>query len=138
MATDRKFVINPKTKRNILVGTKFYKRLIREGTIKPDQPPAPIETPRLDPPKAEIPTEAMVEMSAQIINENKSKLGNVKDKSDDDLDKLFRKLLIEKLTSSKVKAKKAKTKKAKKTKKKPIVLTSSDEDSSEESSSESD
>jgi len=139
-------VLNPKTNRLVKIGTQNYRRLVREGVIKPmEQPPEPkIEPPPepIEPPPSPIETQKfneddyhakMAQTFQQIVKENESKLVDLSQKS---CDVLLKKLLYQKLCVEEPKKKPKKVKKPKKAKKKKfkIVQPSSSESESESES----
>lgn len=143
-------VINPQSNRFVKVGTQKYKRLVREGIIKPiEQVPPQVPTPSPEPEPLHIETPSpektpkfneddyhtkMRETFQQIVKENEEKLVDLSQKQ---CDQLLKKLLYQKLCVDKPEEKpKKKTKNKKKKNKFKIVQppsSSSESESTEDS-----
>jgi hypothetical protein len=138
-------IINPKTNRFVNVGTQKYKRLVSEGVIQPVDaaPAAPAAAPA---PAAPAPAAAaapaslkvkLIETATDIVKENANKFST--ELTQEQTDRLLKKLLYEKLCIP-IKAKKKKKPKEKKKKPKFKVVVppnSSESESESESQSES-
>lgn len=115
---------NPLTNRSIKVGGDIYKKLLKDGVIKPPEPKVEPE-PRVEP-EPEVEKELMT-AAVNTVAKNKKQFVGLSQK---ETDKMLKKLLYEKLVLS--------NKKDKKKKKKKKKYYSSSESSSESSDSESD
>ena len=122
-------VLNPKTNRFVHVGTQKYKRLISEGVIQPVSDPEETITPGTAPENLKV---KLIDTATHIVKENATKF--TPELTQEQTDRLLKKMLYEKLC---IKAKLSKTKKPKKKKKPKFKIVAPQSSSSDESESES-
>jgi hypothetical protein len=137
------YFLNPHTKRYIKVGSSTHKRLIKKlNCVKPiPQRVEPAELKDLSTGNIKVQElnsndvlrHELIQHSTDMIKENLNTLGGVENMSQEELDKMLKKLLIEKLGLGK--SKKRKTKKKKKARFKIITPPPSSSESDTESDS---
>jgi hypothetical protein len=125
-------VLNPKTNRFVHVGTQKYKRLISEGVIQPVSDPEETITPATAPAAPESLKVKLIETATDVVKENATKF--TPELTQEQTDRLLKKMLYEKLC---IKPKPSKTKKPKKKKKPKFKVVEPQSSSSDESESES-
>ena len=118
--TEETHILNPATSRYVRVGSDRYKKLVREGVLKPAAPsptPAPVTVaasakptpvPSPDPPKPRSLKKELVKLTTDIVRDNKRELVDLSQK---ETDAYIRRMLYEKLCvngNKKIKKKKKK------------------------------
>lgn len=126
---EKAFVLNPITNKSVLVHSATYKKLVKEGTIKPYEPPQNTPPEPQEEPQQPIKAKLAHEM-VDIVATNKSKFNELSKK---ETDKLLRKLLVAKLTD-----KRKKNFKKKKPKYKIVEPSSSESESDASETSDDD
>ena len=143
-------ILNPKSNRQVKVGSQSYRRLVREGIIKPVQEvkPKEQEVEVVEEVKQEVKQEvkeveydeaklqtALADLSTDIIKNNLTKVVEAQKLDDKQMDDMLRKMLYKKLCmdqpdkKAKTKKTKAKKKKSKKPKFKVVEPSSSESES---------
>jgi hypothetical protein len=112
-------ILNPSTNRFVLVGSSKYKRLVKEGVIKPHVPqpqtqpqPAPSRPPSPEsPPSTRSLKKELIKTTTDIVRDNRQDFVDLTQKQ---TDALLKRMLYEKLCIDKPNAKKKTHKKHKK------------------------
>ena len=139
-------VLNARTNRQIKIGSRAYKQLVRDGKLTPVAMPdlTPSEEPILLSEQDVNLEQKLAEAATDILAENIPQLKRSTNMGSDEMDALLKKLLIQKLSSKPGKAKPVKPKKVKpvkkkkkKAKKKYKIVEPESESESESSESES-
>ena len=106
-------ILNPSTNRFVLVGSSKYKRLVKEGVIKPHVPqPAQSRPPSPEsPPSTRSLKKELIKTTTDIVRDNRQDFVDLTQKQ---TDALLKRMLYEKLCIDKPNAKKKTHKKHKK------------------------
>ena len=121
-------VLNPKTNRFVKVGSQGYKRLVRDGTIKPAeaQPTLPVPAEAATPPEESFDDSKLqsklAEISTDMIKENMKTIVKSQKLSDQEMDVMLKRMLYKKLCLEPPK----KVKPVKKSKKSKFKIVSSE------------